>query len=113
MAFISGTVKPVAQPTDVNQADQAAAASILSMLVLSVYAAKKGKKNFRRLKRQFLWTTFKLKTKAFFSRKKEVSDRTLIYILLGVVALVLVLTVPILALVLALVVLILILTGVI
>ena len=113
MAFSSTTIQPVSHPVAEKSVDHTTTASLLSMLVLSVYAANKSKKNFRKLKRQFLWTTFKLKAKAMFSRKREVSDRTLIYILLAVIALVLVFTYPILALIVAAVALILILTGVI
>ena len=48
MAFSTTTVQPVAKPTNEQPADNnaTAAASLLSMLVLSVYAAKKSKKEF-------------------------------------------------------------------
>jgi len=82
------------------------------MLILSVYAANHSKKTVRKLKRRFLWTAFKLKVKSLFSRKKAASDRQLIiYILIGILALVLVFYAPIAALIIALVALILILTG--
>ena len=47
MAFSTTTVQPVAKPTNEQPADNnaTAAASLLSMLVLSVYAAKKSKKD--------------------------------------------------------------------
>ncbi|MGN6401041.1 MAG: hypothetical protein ACTHMD_11345 [Flavisolibacter sp.] len=114
MAFTSTTVQPVVntpqeQPA-ANNFNNAAAASLLSMLVLSVYAAKKSKKEFRKLKRKFLWTAFKLKIKSMFSRRP--SDRQLVlYILLGILALVLVFYYPIAALIVAIVGLILYLTG--
>jgi len=114
MAFTSTTVQPVVntpqeQPTG-NNFNNTAAASLLSMLVLSVYAAKKSKKEFRKLKRKFLWTAFKLKIKSMFSRRP--SDRQLVlYILLGILALVLVFYYPIAALIVAIVGLILYLTG--
>jgi len=113
MAF-SSTIQPVVkpnndQPADNNQAT--AAASLLSMIVLSVYAAKKSKKEFRKLKRKFLWTAFKLKLKTLFTKKRP-SDRSLIlYILLGILALVLIFYYPIAALIVAVVGLILYLTG--
>ena len=64
------------------------------------------------MKRRFMWTAFKLKMKSLFS-KKRISDRVLIYILLGVIALVLVFYYPLIALLVAVIALILILAGVI
>lgn len=113
MAFSTTTIQPVSQPVAEKPVDNGAAASLLSMLVLSVYAAQKSKKTMRKLKRQFLWTALKLKMKSLFSGKKRVSDRLLIYILLGVIALVLVFYYPLAALIVALIALILILAGVI
>jgi hypothetical protein len=105
------------QPVNKVPADQPAqndlSASLLGAVVLSVYAAQKSSKNFRKMKRKFLWTSFKLKFKSLFTKKANISDQTLIYILLGVVLLVLIFLEPVLALVLALVALILILAGVI
>lgn len=63
------------------------------------------------MKRHLLFSALKLKLKSLFSRK-AISDRVLIYILIGIVALILVFYAPILALVIALVALILILAGV-
>ncbi len=113
MAFSSNTIQEVSKPVSQKLTDHSATASALSMLVLTVYAAKKSRKTFKKLKRHFLWTTFKLKAKALLKGDRQVSDRTLIYILLAVIALVLVFTYPILALVVAAVALVLILTGVI
>ena len=112
MAFTSTTVQPVVNPTNEQPVNSNnAAAALLSMLVLSVYAAKKSKKEFRKLKRKFLWTAFKLKIKSLFKRERP-SDRNLIlYILLGILALVLVFYYPIAALIVAIVGLILYLTG--
>ena len=109
MAFAS-TIQPVTKPVSEKSIDNTTTASLLSMLVLSIYAAQKSKKNLRKLKRKFLWTSLKLKFKSFMS-KKRVEDRVLLYILLGVVALVLVFYYPLAALILAVVALILILTG--
>jgi hypothetical protein len=111
MAF-SSTIQPASQPVSEKPADNSAAASLLSMLLLTVYAAQKSKKSFRKMKRKFLWTALKLKVKSLFSGKR-VSDKVLIYILLGVIALVLVFYYPLAALIVAAVALILILTGVI
>ena len=112
MAFSTTTMEQVSTPVAEKPVDNSGAASLLSMLVLSVYAAQKSKKSFRKMKRCFLWTALKLKVKSLFSHKR-VTDRVLIYILLGVIALVLVFYYPIAALIVALVALILILAGVI
>jgi hypothetical protein len=112
MAFSSTTIQPVSQPTHDHSTNVGAAASLLSMLMLSLYAAQKSKKSLRKMKRRFLWTAFKLKAKSMLSGK-AVSDRVLIYILLGVVALVLVFYYPLIALLVAVIALILILTHVI
>lgn len=111
MAFTT-TIQPVSEPVAPKTSNDGIAASLLSMLVLSVYAAKKSKKALRKLKRRFLWTALKLKMNSLFS-KKRATDKVLIYILLGVVALVLVFIYPLIALLVAVIALILILTGVI
>jgi hypothetical protein len=112
MAFSSTTMQPVATPANQTPIDNTAAnASLLTMLVLSIYAAKKSKKEFRKLKRKFLWTAFKLKVKSMFSRKRPADRQLILYILLGILALVLVFYYPIAALIVAIVGLILYLTG--
>jgi hypothetical protein len=80
--------------------------------MLSALAATKSKKALRKMQRQLLWQTFKAKMRSLFDRK-AVSDRTLIYILLGVALLALLFIEPIAALVVVLVALILILAEVI
>ncbi|HEU4469477.1 MAG TPA: hypothetical protein VFR58_00215 [Flavisolibacter sp.] len=112
MAFVSTTVQPAPQPVAEKPIDNAAAASVLGVLALSFYAAQKSKKSFNKMKRRFMWTALKLRLKSMFS-KKRVTDRVLIYILLGVIALVLVFYYPLAALLVALIALILLLAGVI
>jgi len=75
--------------------------SLLTALVLSVYAAQKSTKQMRRLKRKAAFMLLKLKMKAsfekLFSDKKEIggiSTTTLLYILLGLLVLILLLTLP-------------------
>ena len=86
--------------------------ALFGMILLSVYGAQMSKKTVRKMKRQFFWTSLKLKAKSLFS-KNQVSDRTLIYILLGVALIALIVLAPVAALVLAVLALILILAGVI
>jgi len=112
MAFSTTAVQPVNQPVSEKPANSDVLSSLLGALMLSVYAAHKSKKAMRKMRRRLIWSALKMKFKSLFS-KKAISNQTLIYILIGVVALILVFYAPILALVIALVALILILAGVI
>lgn len=112
MAFSSTAIQPVNTPVPEKPYSNDLLTPLLGMLMLSVYAAHKSKKAMRKMKRRFLWTAFKLKVKSMFS-KAGVSDRTLIYILIGVIALILIFYAWQIALVLALVALVLVLAGVI
>ena len=113
MAF-STTVKPVEKTpsTPDNQPSANVSDALLSMILLSMYGAQMSKKTVRKLKRKFFFTSLKLKLKNFFSAK-AVSDRTLIYIILGAALIALLIIEPVLVLALAVVVLILVLAGVI
>ena len=112
MAFSTTAIQPVNQPVSEKPANSDALSSLLGALMLSVYAFNKSKKALRKMRRQMIWSALKMKMKSLFS-KRTVSNQTLIYILIGIVALILVFYAPILALVIALVALILILAGVI
>jgi hypothetical protein len=111
MSFSTSIVQPVTKPVNEKPASNNFGTSLLGLLMLSVYAAHKSRKAMRKMKRQLVWQGFKLKVKSMFSN--GVSDRTLIYILVGVVLLALLFIEPVLVLVLALVLLILILAHVI
>jgi hypothetical protein len=111
MALNTSTIQPQSSaPSNTNTGLANDATALLSMLVLSVYAANKSKRQFRKMKRKFMWTAFKLKMKSFFSRR-AISNRTLIYILLAVVFLALLAINAWIALAVALIALILILTN--
>jgi hypothetical protein len=112
MAFSTTVVQPATQPVSEKPASSDALSSLLAALIVSAYAAQKSKKAMRKMRRHLVWSALKLKMKSLFS-KRAVSNQTLIYILIGVVALILVFWAPILALVIALIALILILAGVI
>lgn len=116
MAF-STTIQHVEKPTAPvsNTPNDELTDVLFGMVILSVYGAQMSKKTVRKLKRQFFWNSLKLKAKSIFQskEKKQVSDRTLIYILLGVALVALIVLAPIAALVLAVLALILILAGVI
>lgn len=112
MAF-STTIQPIVKPAPApaNKPANDISGALLSMILLSVYGAQMSKKTVRKLKRKFFLTSLKLKAKALFS-PASASDRTLIYIILGVALLALLLINPVLVLALAVVVLILFLAGV-
>jgi hypothetical protein len=111
MAF-SSTIQQIEKPAATTPNSELPDA-LLSMVLLSVYGAHMSKKSLRKLKRKFFWTSVKLKVKSIFSPKASVSNRTLIYILLGVALIALIVLAPVAALVLAVLALILILAGVI
>ena len=112
MAFSTTAIQPVTPPVHEKPANSDVLSSLLGALMLSVYAAQKSKKAMRKMQRRMIWSALKLKVKSLFS-KKAVSDSVLIYILLGIIALVLVFYYPLVALIVALIALILILAHVI
>jgi hypothetical protein len=63
--------------------------SMLAALVLTLYAGQVSRKALRKLKRQAMVSFFKDRVRSFFS-PKAISERTLLYILLGVAILILV-----------------------
>jgi hypothetical protein len=112
MAF-STTVQPVEKsaPVPSHQPSNNISDAVLSMILLSMYGAQMSKKTVRRLKRNFFFTSLKLKAKSLL-KPERLSDRTLIYIILAAALLALILIEPVLILALAVVVLILYLAGV-
>ena len=110
MAFSTTAIQPVNHPVTEKSANTDVLSSLLGALMLSVYAAQKSKKAMRKMRRRLVWTALKMKMKSLFS-KRAITDRTLLYILLGVIALVLVFYYPVIALIVALVLLILLLAD--
>jgi cell division protein FtsW (lipid II flippase) len=95
MTFTTVSVQvkqPTEQPstTHVNNADAA-----LMAMMLSLYLAGKSKKELRKWKRKMTWTLIKAKFHSMFSRKKDLSNTTLLYILLGLVCLALIIIEPV------------------
>ena len=100
MAFSTSTAA-TSQPAPVQPSvtnDNSGMASLLATLVLTMYAAQKSKKQMRKLKRKAVVTLLKLKMQAalapitsLFSNKpaENISNRTLLYILLGLAILIL------------------------
>ncbi len=113
MAFPTNTVQPVNKPISEKPSNGDLFAPLLGLLMLSAYGAYKSKKALRKIKRRLVWSALKMKLKSMFSNKAAISDKVLIYILIGIIALVLVFYYPLVALLVALFALILILAGVI
>jgi hypothetical protein len=87
--------------------------SLLSAIMLTVYAGQKSRKQLRKLKRKAAWLAIKEKIASSFSRDKPTERQIIIYILIGVLILALIIAEPIAALALAVIGLVLFLTGVI
>jgi Mg2+/citrate symporter len=111
MAFSTSSIQPAPEKAPVAVKPSNDAASLLSAIMLAVYAGAKSRKQLRRLKRQATWLVVKHKARSLFSRNAASERQTIIYILLGVAVLALIFASPIAALVLAIIGLILILTG--
>ena len=75
--------------TSIHNSDVA----LMSML-LAAYLAGKSKKEIRKLRRKLTWSLIKAKFSSLFSRKKDLSNQTLLYILLGALILALIIIEP-------------------
>lgn len=112
MAFSTTTVQPQSQHIPAPKPHSTdSVASLLSAIMLTVYAGRQSRKQLRKLKRKAAWLLVKQKAGSLFSRKAASERQIIIYVLIGILALVLVFYYPIAALVLAIIGLILFLTG--
>jgi hypothetical protein len=112
MALTSTTIQPVEKAPEQSTAITVDnTASVLAALVLSMYVAQNSRKQLRKLKRQAVVTLFKHRIQQSFSRvtslfskksPQSISNRTLLYILLGLAVLILLFIEPIAAVVLLL-----------
>lgn len=98
MALSSTTIQQPIEKTESNPTvDNTGAASVLAAIVLSVYAAQKSRKQLRKLKRKAVLTLFRYKMQTTLSRlfkpfskaEPQISNRTLLYILLGIAVIIL------------------------
>ena len=112
MAFSSTAVQPQGNSTDsVNNSTTPNSAAALIAILLAMYAAQKSKKQLRKLRRRFAFTYMKEavrtkvnKFKSLFSKKPApTSEKTLLYILLGLLVLILLFVEPVVAIVVLLV----------
>ena len=106
MAYSSTAVHPQGDsPGNFNNSSLSNSAADLIVILLAMYAAQKSKKKLRKLKRQLAFTYLKdvLRSKinnfkSLFSKKPApTSDRTLLYILLGLLVLILIFIEPVVA----------------
>jgi hypothetical protein len=106
MAYNSTAIQPQCDsPGNFNNSSRSNSAATLIAILLVMYAAQKGKKQLRKLKRQLAFTYLKgvvrskiNKFKSLFSKKPApTSDRTLLYILLGLLVLILIFIEPLVA----------------
>jgi len=112
MALSSIAVQPQDNSTSIfgNSTPANSAAGIMAILI-AMYAAQKSKKQLRKLRRRLAFTYMKEvvrnkanKFKSLFSKKPApTSDRTLLYILLGLLVLILLFVEPVVAIVVLLV----------
>lgn len=110
MAFAT-TVQPVQKPEATTPGNNISD-GLLAAVLMTAYAGYMSKKSLRKLKRKLAWEGLKMKFKNFF-KAPAASERTLLLIILLILAIALVLINPIAALVATLIVLILYLAGVI
>ena len=110
---ISSTIQPAVNSIEPAKEQPAnnAMASLLSMVILSVYAGQKSRKQLRKIRRKMAWLLLKQRIQNAFSRPAPSERQIIIYILIGLLALILLIYYPIAALVLAIIALILLLTG--
>lgn len=106
MAYSSTVLQPKGDsPGNFNNSRPSNSAGTLIAILLVMYAAQKSKKQLRKLKRQLAFTYLKEvvrnkinKFKSLFSKKPApTSDRTLLYILLGLLVLILLFFEPLIA----------------
>ncbi|MER3464253.1 MAG: hypothetical protein C4329_07380 [Chitinophagaceae bacterium] len=100
MALSSTSIQQPKAPTGTPLSKFDPASALLATLLLTMYAGKASAKQLRKLKRQVAWEAFKTKAKSFLHnpfKPASVSDRTLIYILIGLLVIILIFVSPIAA----------------
>ncbi|GAA4329418.1 hypothetical protein [Flaviaesturariibacter amylovorans] len=104
MSLTTTTVQPQAEtPVPVPTQPDNHSAPLLAAVMMSVFAAQLSRRQLRRLKRRAMWGLVKARFSALFGRRDSgISNRTLIYILLGVAVVILCFVAPVAAIVLLL-----------
>jgi len=83
MALTSISVHPQQQQEHPTASTATNSAAALMGLLLAMYLGHKTTREFRKLKRKLTFAVLKNKFRSIFSRKRDLSDRTLLYILIG------------------------------
>jgi hypothetical protein len=94
MALTSISVQPQQQQEHSTASNVTNSAAALMGMLLALYVAHKGAREFRKLRRKLTLALLKNKIHSLFSRRADVSDRTLLYILLGALILALIIISP-------------------
>ncbi|GAB4091770.1 hypothetical protein [Flaviaesturariibacter terrae] len=101
MSLSPVSLQPAA-PTP-SHANTPGTSSLLAAVLLSVYAAQLSRRQMRKMKRKALWMLAKAQVRSLFSRRDSgISTRTLLYIMLGILVLILAFVAPVLAIILLL-----------
>ncbi|RYY97422.1 MAG: hypothetical protein EOO11_10935 [Chitinophagaceae bacterium] len=105
MSLTTTTVQPQAETSiPVPSQPDNHNAPLLAAVMMSVFAAQLSRRQLRRLKRRALWELAKAKFNALLGRRDTgISNRTLIYILLGVAVVILCFIAPVAAIILLLI----------
>ena len=82
------SIEPIISSASTNSPDSDTA-SILAAIVITMYAGQVSRKALRKLRRKAMVSFFKDKVRNFFSPKAQISDRTLLYILIAALVIVL------------------------
>lgn len=94
MAFSSTTVQPSAQAQKPQNGNDVAG-PLLAALIIGAFAANKSRRHLRALQRKATWNLMKLKFNSLFKKSaaSAISTRTLLILVVAVLALILLFTV--------------------
>ena len=100
MALTTTSVQPQQQQEHSTASTATNSAAALMGMLLALYVAKKGTREFRKLRRKLTFALLKNKLGSIFSRKgkRAISTTTLLLILIGVLALALIFVEPLVGL---------------
>jgi small-conductance mechanosensitive channel len=94
MAFSSTTVQPSAQAQQPQNGNDVAG-PLLAALIIGAFAANKSRRHLRALQRKAMWNLLKMKFNSFFKKPaaSAISTKTLLILVVAILALILLLTV--------------------
>lgn len=83
------SIEPIISSASTNSPDSETA-SILAAIVITMYAGEVSRKAFRKLKRKAMISFFKDRVRSFVAPRAQISERTLLYILIAALVIVLI-----------------------